>query len=538
MRKDYAMSVKTKTSCKFGLSSQLISITTGAILIVVISLATISIYSIKGLAYTLIKQTTITKLKGDIFSSSKLLETMHGTLELKGESLIDSNEKNIANNFVLVDALGEKLGVVATIFVAEKNDFVRISTNIRNEHNERVIGTVLGTNSAAYPSVRAGKDYYGEANILGLPYYTVYSPIKNKNQEVIGILFIGISISEAEGQASIIITTLLRLIIMVSLVALLLSIFFVVFFSKHRIIQPITTIVAAVTSLSNGDLTTTLPIKLQSRCDEVGVLTTSIQSLTISLLDIIKEIRASADQVSTGSEHLSDSAQSLSQGATEQAATVEEISASLEELVATVKHNANNSEETDLIARKTTQKAVDGEHAVTESVSAIKTIVDKILVIEEIARQTNLLALNAAIEAARAGEAGKGFAVVAGEVRKLAERSQDASSEINFISETTVKKVNEAGYIISNLIPEIKKTSHLVQEISASTGEQEIGFNQINNAIFQLDSVVQNNASMSEQMSSMAEQLSGQAEVMKQVIDYFKIESSSKFLIQSEDNPI
>ena len=184
----------------------------------------------------------------------------------------------------------------------------------------------------------------------------------------------------------------------------------------------------------------------------------------------------------------------------------------MEEMASNINQNADNAMQTEKIAMKAALDAEESGKAVTEAVSSMNEIASKISIIEEIARQTNLLALNAAIEAARAGEHGKGFAVVASEVRKLAERSQNAAGEISELSASSVDIAEKAGDMLLKLVPDIKKTAELVQDISAASREQNNGVNQINNAIIQLDSVVQQNASASEEMASSAEELSGQAE--------------------------
>jgi len=156
----------------------------------------------------------------------------------------------------------------------------------------------------------------------------------------------------------------------------------------------------------------------------------------------------------------------------------------------------------------------------------METIAQKITIVQEIARQTDLLALNAAVEAARAGEHGRGFAVVASEVRKLAERSQAAASEIVTLSADTVKSAQEAGSMLSKLVPDIKRTAELVEEITAACREQDIGAAQVNQAIQQLDQVTQQNASASEEVSATSEELTAQAEQLQNTIAFFKIKES------------
>ncbi len=241
------------------------------------------------------------------------------------------------------------------------------------------------------------------------------------------------------------------------------------------------------------------------------------------LREIVSNVQAAVGQVAAGSEQISSTAQQMSQGATEQAASAEEVSASVEEMAATVKQNADNSLATEQISKKAAVDASEGGTAVNQAVAAMREIAEKIDIINEIARQTNLLALNAAIEAARAGEAGKGFAVVASEVRKLAERSQKAAGEITQLSSSTVESSVKAGEIIGRIVPDIKKTADLVQEITAASKEQTSGTAQIGKAMIQLDTVIQQNASASEEMASMAEELSGQAVQLTETMSFFKL---------------
>jgi methyl-accepting chemotaxis protein len=181
--------------------------------------------------------------------------------------------------------------------------------------------------------------------------------------------------------------------------------------------------------------------------------------------------------------------------------------------------------QTEKIAIQASGDAQVGGQSVNETVAAMKEIAGKIMIIEEISRQTNLLALNAAIEAARAGEHGKGFAVVAAEVRKLAERSQKAAGEINELSTSSVEVAEKAGTVLDALVPNIQKTAELVQEIAASSREQDAGADQIAKSIQQLDAVIQQNASASEEMASTSEELSGQSEQLAEMIAFFNVDN-------------
>ncbi len=251
----------------------------------------------------------------------------------------------------------------------------------------------------------------------------------------------------------------------------------------------------------------------------------SINNMIENLTVFAGNVKTAADNVAAGSQQLASGAEQMSQGTTEQAASAEEASSSIEEMNATIRQNADNAQQTEKIALKSSSDAAESGRAVSETVGAMKDIASKISIIEEIARQTNLLALNAAIEAARAGEHGKGFAVVASEVRKLAERSQAAAGEIVNISSASVEVAVKAGQMLEKLVPDIQKTAELVQEISAASREQTSGAGQINGAIQQLNQVIQQNAGAAEEMSSTAEELSSQAEQLQTVVEFFKLEA-------------
>jgi methyl-accepting chemotaxis protein len=280
----------------------------------------------------------------------------------------------------------------------------------------------------------------------------------------------------------------------------------------------------AVRQVAEGDLTSTAEITTR---DEIGEMLGHVNAMIERLRDVVADALSASDNVSSGSQELSASSETLSQGATEQASSAEEASASMEEMASNIKQNADNAAQTEKIARQSAKDAEASGEAVGRAVGAMRTIAEKISIVQEIARQTDLLALNAAVEAARAGEHGKGFAVVASEVRKLAERSQAAAAEISSLSGETVKVATDAGEMLNRLVPDIRKTAELISEISAACREQDIGAAQINEAIQQLDKVTQTNAGASEEMSATSEELAAQAEELQTSIAFFKVDSAS-----------
>ncbi len=277
--------------------------------------------------------------------------------------------------------------------------------------------------------------------------------------------------------------------------------------------------------VSTGDLTQRVEID----CDgDHQRMKDAINALVDNLSKFAGDVAAASDQVASGSQQLSASSEQVSQGATEQAAAAEEASASMEQMAANIKQNADNAAQTEKIARQSSKDAEASGVAVDRAVGAMRTIAEKIGIVQEIARQTDLLALNAAVEAARAGEHGRGFAVVASEVRKLAERSQTAAAEISSVSSETVQAAARAGEMLTKLVPDIRRTAELVSEISAACREQDIGASQINQALQQLDQVTQQNAGASEQISSTSDELAGQAEDLQGSIAFFRIDEPSR----------
>jgi methyl-accepting chemotaxis protein len=292
-----------------------------------------------------------------------------------------------------------------------------------------------------------------------------------------------------------------------------------------NVIGPINEVRRIMGAMAEGDLTQTISTSYQGDFDE---LKNAINQTVAKFIETIGEVRSAADNLSNASGQVSATAQSLSQSSSEQAASVEETTASMEQMSASIVQNTENARVTDGMASSAAKQAVEGGDAVARTVEAMKSIAEKIGIIDDIAYQTNLLALNAAIEAARAGEHGKGFAVVAAEVRKLAERSQVAAQEIGNVARDSVKLAERAGSLLTEIVPSIKKTSDLVQEIASASQEQSSGVGQINGAMGQLNQATQQNASASEELAATAEEMGSQAEQLQQLMTFFQLADSGR----------
>jgi methyl-accepting chemotaxis protein len=341
------------------------------------------------------------------------------------------------------------------------------------------------------------------------------TPIKIGNASTPWALCIVVPKDEALADAN---SLMIRGLIMGLIGLVVLSV--LIYTQAGNIVTPIQKAVELAKSIASGNLGTKIIVDRQ---DEIGVLQTSLNQMNEKLIEIVNNLQQAIGNMVGASSEINSTAQSLSSGASELASSTEEVSSTMEQMVSNIEQNSHNSVETEKIAREVATSAEKVRGSSQESMESIKIIADKVKIINDIAFQTNILALNAAVEAARAGEHGKGFAVVAAEVRKLAERSKIAADEINLIANNSVKVTEESTNLLNAIIPQIQKTTMLIQEISSASREQSSGADQVNSAIQQLNNVTQQNAAVSEELSTNAEQMSAQAEDLKDMVSYFQI---------------
>jgi methyl-accepting chemotaxis protein len=378
-------------------------------------------------------------------------------------------------------------------------------------------------------AIGKGKIYYntGKSAKTGKEVLRCFTPVKIGDSETPWSVMVEIPFAEISAAAR-------KMITLIALLGILGTILVttVVYFLSKAITDPIKGTAAFAQEIAAGNLDA--EVMHTDRTDEIGDMTRAQRDMATKLKEVLVKIWLSAENIYSASQYLNSTSLSLSEGANEQAASTEEVTASMEEMVSSINQNADNARQTEVIAGKASKDIEQGSVAVITAVDAMKQIAEKISVIGVIAEKTDLLAINAAIEAARAGEHGKGFAVVASEIRKLAERSQDAAKQIDDLTKSTVKTADQSGIELQRIVPDIQKTALLVQEISVASMEQNEGANQIINAVTQLNSVTQANASVSEEMASSSEELYAQVEQLKELISFYKSSEISSLSQNSE----
>ncbi len=568
---------------KLSLYQKIVGIVVASIVISTAVIGTTSLLMSKKMADTLSTHVLKKKLAGDIHSAQDAMSSSFGQVHMVDDQLVDVENNKIAGTFEFVDTLSRKLGIVATIFARENDDFKRITTNIKKEDGRRAVGTFLGKASAAYQPIMAGELYLGNANILGKPYLTAYDPIVDDQGKPIGILFIGIASSDIAAMIADDQVEFRYWLGGITLVVVIGGILLAFIFAKG-LAGAVSFITSYMVRFADGDIQVDESDiskfqKLSDRHDEVGSAARAFNNLTSYMRDkvvaaqeiangdfavdiqlaseqdafgqafklmteklnaTLTQVRDSANQVNSMSMQISDASTSLSQGATESAASIEEISASMTEVGSQTNLNSENASAANELAVNAQASAEKGNDQMVAMMQAMEEINDSsssiakiIKTIDEIAFQTNLLALNAAVEAARAGQHGKGFAVVAEEVRNLAARSAKAAKETEDLIATSVERVKNGSNIatetasaLAEIVDGVTKAANLVSEIAVASKEQAAGISQVTYGMQQIDAVTQQNTANAEETAAASNELSGQAEQLNALLAGFTLRQS------------
>ncbi|MBK1672399.1 chemotaxis protein [Ectothiorhodospira shaposhnikovii] len=543
--------------------TRLIGVTVILLVLIGIAALLISSQGAGRMGHVLVDHTLRMKIEGDIWSARNYVAAEWGALRLVDGKLVDAQGQPLNDRFEAVDRLGQELGVLATVFARDGSDFTRVTTSVRLPDGRRAVGTQLGQSSSAFVPVSSGQRYIGEAQILSVSHLTVYEPIKDGSNQVIGILFLGIPRQQIDAIVSQGVNQMVMHMLLGMLMLVAVGVAVAVFLARI-IVGPIIRLSDALHEISRGDGDLTRQLDAQGR-DELSELARAFNEFVGKIRELVRQASAASSQLAAAAEELSSTTEETREQVRRQHSETDQVATAMNQMTATVQEVSRNASEAAQAAATTREEAASGDKVVRETIRAIELLADevenasrvitrlsedsddigKVLeVIRGIAEQTNLLALNAAIEAARAGEQGRGFAVVADEVRTLASRTQSSTTEIQAMIERlqsgavgavkvmeegrgkarqSVTQAARAGESLKAISGAVNNINDMNAQIASAAEEQSAVTEEINRNITNIAQAVEQTSSGSDQIALASDELARLAAELQNLVGRFKV---------------